>query len=583
MYFRILKYVKPYTNKLIIAIFFAVIFSVSNVYFIALVRDISKAIGSKNMVLFNIYILDTVGLYIVRLVATYFQTYWMAYISSRLTIDIRVELYRHVQHLSLTFFEKYRQGDIMSRILSDIGAIENVIRSTFTSFIPQTLTLIGVLIYLLVLNWQLTMITFIILPVFIFIVQRFASRLRKLSSKIQRKNADITSVLAESLAAVRIVKAFAMENFEVKRFIRENERNFRLSMQNVRVSAIQEPVIALLQFLSIVVVLWYGGRLVVLGQMDIANLIAFFTGILLLIDPVLALSRVYTQINSAFSSSERVFSILDMVPDVKDKKHALVIDKIEGEICFKDVSFQYNATEQMVLHNINVKIKSGETVALVGPSGAGKTTFINLIPRFYDVTSGSITVDGHDLRDLQTFSLRSQIGIVPQESILFSGSIESNIAYGKIGATRKEIVEAARKANAEEFILKMKNGYVSRVGERGQKLSGGQKQRIAIARAILKDPRILILDEATSSLDNESEKLVQEALDRLMENRTTLVIAHRLSTVINADRILVLENGQIVEEGPHEELLSKGGLYKKLYELNFKKENVSPPVPKNKS
>ena len=570
MYFRILNYVRPYRTKLLLAILFALIFSASNVYFIALVRDISKALGQKNIALFNIFILDTIGLYLIRLLATYFQTYLMSFISNRLTIDLRVEMYTHIQKLSLDFFEKFRQGDIMSRLLGDIGAIETVIRQSFTQVIPQTFTLIGVLGYLIFLNWKLTLMTFGVLPLFVWLIQVFGNRVRKISSKIQRKNADVVSVLQESLAAIRIVKAFSTENYEIKRFIRENERNFIFNMKNARISALQEPVIGFLQFMAFLIVIWYGGQLVVTNQLSVENLIGYFTGIMLLIDPVIALSKVYTMIQGAFSSTERVFTILDIKPTVKEKKNALVLTEVKGDIVFDHVTFSYNPDETPVLVDVSVNIKAGQTIALVGPSGAGKSTFVNLIPRFYDVNEGEIKIDGHGVKDLNIFSFRNRIGIVPQETVLFSGSIENNIAYGKIGASRQEIVDAARFANAEEFILRQKNGYVTRIGERGLKLSGGQRQRIAIARAILKDPRILILDEATSALDNESEKLVQEALERLMKGRTTLVIAHRLSTVINADKILVFEKGRIVGEGTHDELLINCALYKKLYEMNFK-------------
>ena len=575
MYIRSLKYIRPYLMKLIPAVIFAFIFSISNVYFIALVRDISKAIGHKDLVLFNIYIADTIGLYLVRLLASYYQTYIMAFISSRLTIDLRVELYKHIHGQSLDFFDKYRLGDIISRVLSDIGAVENVIRQSFTQVIPQTLTLLGVLGYLIYLNWQLTAVTFVVLPLFIYLIQLFANRMRKISTKIQRKGADIMSVLQESLAAVRIVKAFSMESHEINRFIRENERNFRLSMKNVKVAALQEPVIGFLQFASILVVIWYGGTQVVAGKMNVENLISFFTGIMLLIDPIITLSKVYTMILAGHASMERVYKILDTTPSVMNKKGALALDDIEGKIELLDVSFSYPGEKKEVIKNITVTINPGETVALVGPSGAGKTTFINLIPRFYDVTEGVVKIDGHDVRDLDIFSFRNRIGIVPQETVLFSGSIENNIAYGKIGATRQEIVEAAQQANAEEFISKMDHGYVTRIGERGTKLSGGQRQRIAIARAILKNPKILILDEATSSLDNESEKLVQDALDKLMKDRTTIVIAHRLSTVMNADRILVFEEGSIVEQGTHKELLAKNGLYRKLHDIHFRKKSGS--------
>ncbi len=574
MYFRILNYVRPYRTKLLLAIFFAIVFSASNVFFIALVRDISKALGQKDIVLFNIFILDTIGLYLVRLLATYFQTYLMSYISNRLTIDLRVEMYTHIQKLSLDFFEKFRQGDIMSRLLGDIGAIETVIRQSFTQVIPQTLTLIGVLGYLIYMNWKLTLMTFGVLPLFVWLIQIFGNRVRRISSKIQRKSADIVSVLQESLAAIRVVKAFSTENYEIKRFIRENERNFIFNMKNARISALQEPVIGFLQFMAFLIVIWYGGQLVVTNQLSVENLIAYFTGIMLLIDPVIALSKVYTMIQGAFSSAERVFTILDIKPTVKEKKNATVLSEVKGDIVFDHVTFAYNPDEKPVLIDVCVDIKAGQTIALVGPSGAGKSTFVNLIPRFYDVNEGAIKIDGHLVKDLNIFSFRNRIGIVPQETVLFSGSIENNIAYGKIGASRQEIVEAARFANAEEFILRQKNGYVTRIGERGLKLSGGQRQRIAIARAILKDPRILILDEATSALDNESEKLVQDALERLMKGRTTLVIAHRLSTVINADKILVFESGRIVGEGTHDELLVNCALYKKLYEMNFKTSKV---------
>jgi len=555
---------------MIFAVLFALLYSASSVYFMALIRNYVRAIMDKNLWLQMVFTLDIVGLYVVRLIASYYQNYLMAYISNRITINLRVEVYSHIQRLSMDFFEKYRQGDIASRLLGDISAIENVIRQTFTSMLTQSMTLIGVVGYLFVINWKLTLITFIVLPLSSYLIQRFGARVRRISSKVQRKNADIFSVLQESLAAVRIVKAFTMENHEIKRFLRENERNFKFTMKNVRVSALQEPILGLLQFLPTIFVIWYATRLVILEQLPVDHLFEYIAGLMLIIDPVIALSKVYSLMQSAFASAERVFHLLDIVATVRDKKGAYKLTDVTGKIEFIDVSFAYDTKEGTVLKNVNVTINPGENIALVGASGAGKTTFVNLVPRFYDVQEGSVLIDGHNVKDLDSFSYRSKIGIVPQDTVLFSGSIESNIAYGKIGASREEIVIAAKMANAEEFIVKMKNGYVTRVGERGQKLSGGQKQRIAIARAILKNPKILILDEATSSLDNESEKLVQEAFERLMKDRTTIVIAHRLSTIVNADRILVFDKGEIVEEGTHSELLNKNGIYKKLYEMNFK-------------
>lgn len=564
-YTRVIKYARPYIWSILFAILMSAIFAASSIYFMSLIRNLVQAISNKNFFHFNIYIIDIVGLYTIRLLSVYFQTYVMAYVSSRLTIDLRIELYTHIQGLSLDFFEKFRQGDIISRILTDINAIETVTKTSFTSALPQSLTLIGVVSYLSFINWKLTMIIFILLPLYMYVLQLFAVRMRKLTSKIQRKSADITSVLQESIAAVRVVKAFAMENHEIKRFARENERNFIFSMKNARVVALQEPVLAILQLIPIVFVIWFTGMEVILHGWQVDKLFAYITGIFLAVDPVLTLSRVYTQIQSGFASTERVFSILDTVPSVKEARHPIKSPSVTGEIEFKDISFAYNDKDGYVLKDINIKISVGETVALVGASGSGKSTFANLIPRFYDPQIGTIYIDGHELKKLSLSSFRRHIGIVPQETVLFRGSIENNIAYGRIEATRAEIIEAAKQANAHDFIMKMRSRYLTRVGDRGQRLSGGQRQRIAIARAILRNPKILILDEATSALDNESEKLVQDALEMLMKNRTTIIIAHRLSTIINADKILIFDNGKILEQGTHKELLQKSTIYKKLY------------------
>ncbi|MDD4527873.1 MAG: ABC transporter ATP-binding protein, partial [Candidatus Margulisbacteria bacterium] len=546
------------------------LYAASNVFFIPLMRDLSDVIAKKDIWLFNLNVAYIGILYALRLLAQLFQTYLMAYISNRITIDLRVDFFRHIQSLSLDFYEKYRTGDITSRVFSDVGMIESVICASFASIIPQALTFIGILGYLLFINYKLTLLMFVVLPFFFYLIEMFGRRTRRYSSKIQRKSADIFSVLQESLAGVRIVKAFSMENESLKRFTRENERNFKFAMKNVRIAALQEPVFGFLQFIAIVVIFWYGFTQVVVGQMELSQLIAFITGIFLLVDPIITLSKVYSKIQQSLASAERVFQVMDIIPTVQDKKNAIELDKLDGKIEFKNVSFSYNDGDGIVLKNMSVVINPGETVALVGPSGSGKTTFINLVSRFYDVNEGALLIDDIDIRDIKKSSYINFLGIVPQETILFRGSVENNIAYGKPGATREEVVKAAQVANAEEFILKMKNKYVTRIGEKGQKLSGGQKQRMAIARAVLKNPKILILDEATSSLDNESEQLVQDALDKLMKNRTTLVIAHRLSTIINADRILVIVKGEIAEQGTHEELLTNNGMYKKLYEKNFK-------------
>ncbi len=570
MYFRIIKYARPYLKHFLVAFIFATLFAVANFFFLPLMRDLTKVISSKNMRMFNLNVAYIAVLYGIRTASQFIQTYWMAYITSRLTIDLRMEMFTHIQRMSLDFFEKYRQGDIISRVVSDISAIELVIKDSFVQLIPQTFTLIGAVTYLFILNWKLAAMMFLMVPLFIYIIQALAGRSRKYTSKMQRKNADVLSVLQESLAGIRIVKAFSMENHEIKRFLRQNEQNFIFTMKNVRVNALQEPLVGFLQFLSIIFVFWFGFREIIIGNMIIADLMAFITGVFLIIEPVQALSKAYTKVQASMASAERIFGILDLIPTVTDKKDAIKVENVDGNIEFKNVSFAYDKSEGNVLDNVDFKVKTGETIALVGPSGGGKTTLVNLVARFYDVSEGALLVDGQDIRDISMASYRKFIAMVPQETILFRGSIESNIVYGKPGATRKEVEAAAKAANAEEFILKMKNKYVTRLGDSGQKLSGGQKQRIAIARAILKNPKILILDEATSALDNESEKLVQDALDKLMKGRTTFVIAHRLSTIINADRILVVDGGKIVEEGTHDMLIAYNGLYKSLYEKNFK-------------
>lgn len=570
MYFRILGYAKPYKKAFFFAILFSFLYATANVYFVPLMRNLSEVIAKKNIWLFNLNVTYIGLLYAIRLLAQLFQTYLMAYISNRITIDLRIDFFRHIQSLSMDFYEKYRTGDITSRVFNDISMIESVIKESFASIIPQFLTFIGLLIYLFFINFKLTILMFVVLPFFVYLMQMFGARTKRYSSKIQRKSADIFSVLQESLAGIRIIKAFSMENEALKRFTRENERNFKFAMRNIRITALQDPIFGFLQFIAIVVIFWYGFSQVIAGTMEMSQLIAFITGIFLLVDPIITLSKVYSKIQQSFASAERVFHVLDIIPSVQDKKNAIDIKSLDGKIEFKNVTFSYNENEGKVIKNMSVVINAGETVALVGPSGSGKSTFINLVSRFYDVNEGEILIDGIDIRNIKKSSYMQFLGIVPQETILFRGSVENNIAYGKPGATREEVVKAAKIANAEEFILKMKNKYVTRIGEKGQKLSGGQKQRMAIARAVLKNPKILILDEATSSLDNESEQLVQDALEKLMKNRTTIVIAHRLSTIINADRILVIVKGEILEQGTHEQLLKNNSIYKKLYDKNFK-------------
>ena len=429
--------------------------------------------------------------------------------------------------------------------------------------------MIGSLVSMLLIDWKLTLVTFITVPMVLIIINVFGKKLRLAGHDVQGRIADITALLQEVISAIRVVKSFAREGFEVKRFEVENQNNFNAVIKATKLTSLLSPMVEFSAAIAVAVILWYGGYSVVTGTITAGSLIAFLIYAINLSNPVKRLSQVYGNIQKALAAADRVFDILDTKADVVEKENAIDLPDIKGDVDFNHVSFSYDG-EKMALCDFNLSVKAGESVALVGPSGAGKTTLANLLPRFYDVTSGSITIDGTDIKDVTFKSLRNQIGLVPQETVLFNASIKENILYGRLDASEEEIYEAARAANVMEFVDKMPDGLDTIVGERGSSLSGGQRQRVAIARAILKNPKILILDEATSALDTESEKLVQEALDRLMEGRTAFVIAHRLSTVQNAHQIVVLNQGKLVEKGTHQELLAlENGLYNHLYSVQF--------------
>ncbi len=572
LYLRILNYLKPYSLHIVGAFICMLVVAGTNILLIPLVSKLSEAIGGKNFFLLNLVVIGAVLLYFIKGLFTYGQTYLMSYAGQRVVTNLRIQIFKHLQDLSLDFFAKWRSGEVISRIINDIGIMQGAIVSSVTEILPNLVTLIGVLSYLIYLNWRLTFLTLLIIPILAFTTTKFGEEMRKVSQAAQRKAADIASILHETLSGVRVVKSFAMEEHEVKRFAEHSEEGFWLSMKESQITATQTPLLSLIQIIAVVAVIWYGGFEVVSGRLAPGNLIAFFAGVALLSDPISVISRINTTVQKSLSAGERVFEVIDIEPTVKEIENPVKISAIEGSVEFRNVFFKYDPHDEAVLKNINVKVPPGEIIALVGPSGAGKTTFVNLIPRFYDPAEGEILIDGKKLKEIELYSLRTKMGIVPQETILFSGTIRDNIAYGKIDATDEEIMKVAMMANAHEFIMSFKDGYNTIVGERGIRLSGGERQRIAIARAFLRNPRILILDEATSSLDTESERLVQDAMERLMVGRTTFIIAHRLSTVQFADRILVIFEGRIVEEGTHKELLELNGLYKRLYEMQFRDE-----------
>ena len=507
--------------------------------------------------------------YIVNSGISVTRGFTMAKLGQTLIYDMRNQLYQHIQKLSLRYFEDRRTGDIMSRIVNDVHSLQSVIVGPVIGFITDLLKLIWILYFCIRWDWELTLLSMIVGPFLIPATFTFGWIMRKIYRLIRLKVSEMNSLTQDNISGIRIIKGFAREDYEFGRFSKTNDENRQLNIRASKISAVFSPSMGLLMQIGSLLVLALGGVKVIKGEMEVGIFIVFFPYVSMLYGPLAGLTNFYSFIMQALASVERVFEVLDTKPDVVDKPDAIDLPVIKGEVEFKDVCFSYTGNEQ-VLNNINLKANPGQMVAFVGPSGAGKTTIINLVARFYDPTKGDIFVDGLNLKDIKQSSLRSQMGIVSQDPFLFNDTIKASIAYGKLGATDAEIHDAAKAANAHNFIIELPKGYDTIIGERGTKLSGGQRQRISIARAILADPRILILDEATSSVDTETEMMIQSAIQRLVKDRTTFVIAHRLSTVHNANLIVVLQKGNVVEMGNHNELLAKDGLYSRLYKVQFR-------------
>ncbi len=507
----------------------------------------------------------------------FFQTYLMNDVAQRVIKDVKNIIYRKLLTLSMDFYSKNATGKLMSRITYDAAVIRDAISTGLTDLLYQPVQLlIYVLMLLLVkiyysISWSLIGVMLLLFVLVIYPVVKIGKRLKSISKQSQEKMADITTTLHETISGVRVVKAFSMESYEAQKFADQNQSFYRLMMKSVKRMTVVSPITEFVGVLCLAIILWIAGKDIVSGALS-AGAFAYFTACLFsIMRPVKRLTNVYTINQQAMAAAERIFDTLDTEPSVMEKPDAVALPKISKCVRFENVYFKYE--EKDILKGINLEVRVGAIAAFVGPSGVGKTTLVNLIPRFYDVSSGRVTVDGVDIRDCKIKSLMGQIGIVTQETILFNDTVASNIAYGSKGYPKEEIMKAARIANAHDFIVKMPKGYDTIIGERGFRLSGGEKQRLAIARAVFKDPPILILDEATSQLDTESEILVQEAIDRMMKGRTVFVIAHRLSTIKHASTIYVLDAGRIVEQGSHEELIRKGSLYKRLYDMQFK-DNV---------
>ncbi len=496
------------------------------------------------------------------------HSYLTASVSQTIVADFRKHLFSHLQSLTVSFFARRRTGELLSRLMNDVTVIQSVATETPIDSVKQLVTFVGGITFLLTMNWRLCLLIVVLLPLLVLVAKLFGRRLKALSTSIQDHTAGLSTLIEEVISGIRIVKSFVQTRHEEARFADQVDQTLRLTLNKAGIMAVFIPVISLFTFSSATAVLWYGGRQVIEGTVTPGELFAFvlFAGIL--IGPFSSAAKVFAQLKEAQGATQRVFEILDAQPEIRDDPAAHNLETVAGHIRVEGVSFAYDPRHP-VLFDLSFEAKPGELVALVGPTGAGKTTVINLLHRFYDPTAGRITIDGHDLRQIRVDSWYRQIALVPQETVLFGGTIFDNIRYGNMSATEAAVHEASKAAHAHDFIVSLPDGYLTLVGEKGINLSGGQRQRIAIARALLKNPRILLLDEATSSLDTESERLVQGALQQLMEGRTTFVVAHRLSTIQRADRILVFDKGKVVEEGTHAQLMERKGLYHYLYTIRL--------------
>ncbi len=566
---RFLPFVQPYLSRMLLAGLLVMGVAAINLALLRLAGMLWDIItvqhdGTRMTELIGVFL----GLVMLQGLCSMGHSYLTAWVSQRIVADFRRYLFRHLQILDIGFFARRRTGELLSRLMSDVTVIQSVVTETPIDSAKQLVTFVGGIAFLLTMNWRLCLLILIILPVLVLVAKIFGRKLKALSTSLQDHTAALSTLAEEVISGIRIVKSFVQTTREDARFSSQVDRTLELTMRRAGIMALFIPVISLLTFSAAAAVMWYGGRQVIEGAVTPGDLFAFvlFAGIL--IGPFSSAARVFAQVKEAQGAMQRVFEILDIRPDIHDQPGAKVLSAVAGHVRFEDVAFAYDARTPVLSH-LSFEAKPGEVIALVGPTGAGKTTVINLLHRFYDPTDGHITIDGHDVRQANVESWYRQLALVPQETILFGGTILDNIRYGNPDADDAAVREASQAAHAHDFIMNCPDGYETIVGEKGVNLSGGQRQRIAIARAILKNPRILLLDEATSSLDTESERLVQEALERLMKGRTTFVVAHRLSTIQRADRILVLDKGRLVEDGTHDQLMERRGLYHYLYTIRL--------------
>ncbi|MDP8934985.1 MAG: ABC transporter ATP-binding protein/permease [Cyanobacteriota bacterium] len=577
-YWQILPYLRPQKQTIGKALACTVVFTIFWPIIAWLVGETAKFIGKGDLQGFAQIAALSAIIFLIRGTAQYGQDTLMAKAALTIALEIRKKVYAHLQNLNLGYFETAKTGDLSYRLTEDIDRIGEVVNKFFHQFIPCVLQLIAVLGYMIYLNWQLTLGALIIAPLMAILIGWFGERLLSYSRQSQNRISDLSALLTEVFSGIRLIKAFVAEDYEIARFAEEAEQNRRAKYLSERIKALQFVVVGFLEAMSVILLFFLGGWQISQGNLTGTQFISYIAGVALLIDPIAITTANYGDFKQGEASSDRIFELLAIQPTVVEKPGAIELPHVTGKVEYRNINFAYPPQPPLdkggqggvpILQNMSLLVLPGEMIALVGASGAGKTTLVNLLPRFYDPQAGQILIDGIDIQDVTLNTLRRQIGIVPQETILFSGTIAQNIAFGQSYYELKDVQKAAEIANAHQFISQFPDGYQTWVGERGVNLSGGQKQRIAIARAVLLAPRILILDEATSALDSESEGLVQEALERLMRDRTVFIIAHRLATVRRADRILVLEKGRIVESGTHEELLEKGERYAGYYAQQF--------------
>ena len=565
---RLLALIKENKLRLFLAMVCMLVIAVASSATAFLVKPVLDDIFfNKDTTMLKIIPLVVILIYFLRGLGMYGQDYLMNYVGENIIKDLRNDLYNRIQDLPIAFFHKEQTGVLMSRITNDVNIIKTMVSTAVTGSLKDSFTIVGLTFVIFYRDWKMALFAFIILPVAFFPIVEFGRRVRRISTGWQEAMADLNSFLHETLAGNKIVKAFGMESYEKKRFFNKTLDLFKLEMKAVVARSLSSPIMEFLGGLGIAFIIWYGGYKVITGSSTAGTFFSFMAAVLMLYDPVKKLSGLNNAVQQGLAAADRVFDIIEMESDIKEKKNPLAIKRGPHRVTFENVFFKYD--DVMVLKDINLDVKADEVLALVGMSGGGKTSLVNLIPRFYDVTRGAVRIDEMDIRDVSISSLRDQMGIVTQEPILFNDSIRNNIAYGKWNATDKEIIKASEAAYAYDFIQNFPKKFDTNIGELGGRLSGGEKQRICIARALLKDAPILILDEATSSLDAEAEMLVQKALENLMKGRTTFVIAHRLSTIDYADRIVVIVKGHVKEEGKQEELISMKGEFFKLYQMQY--------------